>query len=519
MLLHLLLLVLAFPHAAAFAWALNDTAADDVLHDRELYRVSRGVGGCCNAQLEQERRHTEALVDSIKQQQSIEVEQREFQETAEAMQQQLREQVECLQEQLQQQEKEAEAMRQDLYQQVEMTDKAKEEVQAELRAACDRLRELQQQLQETVQQKQELELAASEWEAQRTEMSREREETQEAMQAQERELQQVQERVQELLHQIDEYVSKEAAYIAEGEALRGNIGQLELSMKAAKEETERQLAEKEQDRQQLEMAQQTAMAVLQQQIEQLKGERAHALESSHREETAALKHEYEALKETVNSLREQNASLLEQLEQQQKQTRSAQEDEQQRWQRKYHGLLSSLGDAQDRYKHLELLLQRSYRESHKWLQEAQQQLQQLLHRDSQSRELQLKQSPQQLEQGCTELGVGSSGLREPHAAAAHPGLEKGKQQEEVLGGGKAVITQQQQMPDAEALQMAPEALKPLQQLLAILQEQRQQFGEAENKQKLLIAANERMRRENQYLKVRRMQTQRRSLWVVRGLSS
>lgn len=448
-------------------------------------------------QLEQERLHAEALADSIQQQDSIEVEQREFQATAEGLQQQLREQVLCLQQQLKQQEKEAREMREDLYQQVEMTDKAKEEVQKELRAAHDTLRELRKQLQETVNQKDELKLAASR-------MSRQREETQVALQAQERKLQQVQEKVQELLQQIDGYVSKEAAYIAEGEALRGNIGQLELSVQAAKEETERQLAEKEQDMKQLEKAQQTAMAVLQQQIEQLEAERAQALANTTQDETAVLGHEYEALKETVSSLREQNANLLGQLQLQQ-QTRIAQEEEQQQWHHKYEALRASLGDAQDRYRQLELLLERSYMESHKSLQEAQQQLQQMLLKDSQCREPQLKEHLHQPEMGCQELQMEVSGLRARHATAPQPSFEVLEQQEEVIGGDEMRFHRQVEMRETEASQMAQETHKPLQQLLSSLREQRQQFEEAADRQKLLIAANERMRKENQQLKVRRME--------------
>ncbi|CDJ27137.1 myosin heavy chain, putative [Eimeria mitis] len=452
--------------------------------------------------LEQERRHAEALAESIQQQQSIEVEQREFQATAAALQQQLQQQVLCLQQQLQQQEKEAEAMRQELYQQVEKTDKAKEDVQTELRTACNQLQQLQQQLQETAQQKRELELAATEWEAQKTEMSRQKEETQEALQAKERELQQVQQRMQELMQQIEEYVSKEAAYIAEGEALRGNIGELELSVQAAKEETQRQLAEKEEDRRQLEIAQQTAMAVLQQQIEQLKQERAEAILSSQQQETAALGHEYEALKETVNSLRKQNAGLSAQLQQllqqqqQQQQTRSAQQQEQQQWQRKYEALLGSLGEAQDRYKHLEVLLQQSYKESHRSLQEAQQQLQQLLLKDSSSSssEQQFSARKQQHEQGVMRVHVEVSEVRGRDAVAPQPQLRELQQQEDAL---RSLLQQQQQQ---ETRTDAAETDKPLQQLLASLHEQRQQFEDAANKQKILMAANERMRRENQYLK-------------------
>ncbi|CDI74050.1 myosin heavy chain, putative [Eimeria praecox] len=448
--------------------------------------------------LEQERRRVEALSESIQQQQSIEMEQQEFQETAEALQQQLREQVAYLQHRLQQQEKEAEAVRQDLYRQIEMTDKAKEEVRTELRAACDRLEDLQEQLQETMKQKLELEVAASEWEAQRTEMRRQREETQEALEAQERELQQVQERVQELLQRIDEYASKEAACIAEGEALRGNIAQLELSVQAAKKETERQLAEKEQDRLQLERAQQTAMAVLQQQIEQLKEERAHALQSVNQEATATLGQEYKALKETVNSLREQNAGLLVQLQLQQH-TSSAEEQQQKQWQSKYEALLASLGDAQERYRNLDLMLQRSYTESHRSLQEAQQQLQQLLVKDNQSHEPHFKESPQQLERDGMQLHVVVSEVRDRHAEAPQPVMEEWKQEREASGGDEE-IRQQLETGEAHALPLAQDTQKPFQQLLASLEEQRQQFEDAAAKQKLLIAANEQMCKENLHLK-------------------
>ncbi|CDJ50456.1 myosin heavy chain, putative [Eimeria brunetti] len=466
---------------------VGDESSDEAERRRELLDL-----------LEQERRHAETLAESMQQQQSIEVEQREFEATAEALQQQLQEQVVCLQQQLQQQEKDAEAMRQLLHQQVEKTDKAQEGVQAKLRAAYDELQLLQQQLEETAQQKHQLELAASEWDAEKTEMNRQNQETQEALRVQERELQQTQQHVEQLLQQIEMYVSKEAEYKAEGDALRENIGQLELSVRAAKEETERQLAEKAEDMKQLELAQQTAVAVLKQQIEQLEEERAQALERAKQGETAVLGHEYEALKATVNDLKLQNTSLLQQLQQQQQeqQTLVVKQEEQQKWQRKYEALLASLGEAQDRYRHLELLLQQSYRESHRSLQEAQQQLQQLLLRDSpSSREQHFKKHMQQ--QGCLPLHVEVSELRERHAAAPEPPVEEWKQQEEGLGFDISPVSQQEQAMREAAQQ---ETHKPLQQLLASLREQRQQFEAAADKQKVLIAANERMRRENQYLK-------------------
>ncbi|CDJ66863.1 myosin heavy chain, putative [Eimeria necatrix] len=458
--------------------------------------------------LEKERRRADALAQSALQQRSMEAEQREFEANAREMQEQLQQQVEFLKGRLAKQESEAETLKQELVAQANAAQEAKEEMQAELRSAYNKLQELKEQLQEATRQKFELEMKTAEFTTQKEAMSRLNEEKQEALRVQEREVQHMQVRMQELLDKIQDFATREAAFTEEAERLKKNIADLELGLQAEKEETQQLLSQKEEEKRQLELAQKAALAVMQEQIEQLEKEKCTALEQAD-QGALCLRKEYEELAETIKGLREQNSSLSAQLEQANK----SHEQVALQWHQKHEALLDSLSKAQEKYRELEATLERSTEQYQRSLEDAQRQLVKLQAAELEGREAQFKDRLKELEQGCLRLHVEVSELKERHATAPQPVMQDWnlyeaaglKAQRDVLAEQVEKLHEQlraKDMESAHAIDKAEENQRHFQQLLASLQEQQRKLEEqaSNQKEKALIAANERMRRENEYLK-------------------
>lgn len=369
---------------------------------------------------------------SVARQRSLEAEQREFELNARKLQRELQQQAEFLKEQLTKQEGETEAVRRELLEREEAANQAKEAIQEELRLAYDKAQGLQERLGMLTEEKDALEKAATVGKLRRAEDARLNAERQEALRQKEEELQQLQVHLQEHLARIEEFSSRESAYIAEAERLREDIAALELGLEAEKEETQRLLAIKDEERRQVELAQQEALAAMQEQIDELKKARNTLLDDAAETEYCKLRQEYDTLLETVKRLRDQNSSLRSELDNAQ----SAHKDETQTLVKRHEDLLQNFKEAQNKYEELQTVLERNTAEYRRSLEDAQRQLAELkpqieqMTAKHQKEEEELRAHLQQLEETRSRLQEEVSELRRKNDEAERllrEAEERGKQ--------------------------------------------------------------------------------------------
>lgn len=300
----------------------------------------------------------------------MEADQRTFEGDAERLQQELHQQTEFLRARLAKQEGETEALKRQLEEQAALALKAQEDMQKQLSEAQVQAQQVQQQVGLLLKEKEQLEAAASERSSRhKAELARRHGYQQEALLQREHELQRLQRELQQHAERIEAIALSEKAYAAEAECLRKDVAALELGLHAEREETQRLLAVKDEERRQLELAQQAALAAMQQQVEQLKRERSALIDEAAANASKA-RQEYSGLLQAMQGLRKQNASLSAQLYA----ARVGQAHESHQLLKKQASLLGSLRETEEKYLTLQQLLQRSTAEYHKALEEAQRQL-------------------------------------------------------------------------------------------------------------------------------------------------